>query len=230
KRPYDAALSVTATKCTEASQCIFSKAGRRAAGASSNSSFARAARRCARSGPVSRATTPTRVATETRPPMTERARSIVRHFRRVGGVRLAVGEPQLYALFSMSEACFRPGGPPAARSPTPMSGLVLSLSGMAIGDVLTELEGKKLIPPLVRTVDGWAEPRPDPCLCGRGQLLVGWAACSCRDDAVAPGHRTWECSACGHRVALGCRGSADPGPMEAYGCGSSGWGAGRRAP
>lgn len=108
-----------------------------------------------------------------------------------------------------------------------MSDPVPNLPGMTIGEELTELEGKKLIPPLVPTADGWAEPRPGPCSCGSDRMLVGWTACSCRNDTVTPGHRTWECTTCGQRFALGCQGSADPGPMEAYGCGSGGRGAGR---
>ena len=140
-------------------------------------------------------------------------------------MRLAAGEPQPQALFSMSEAVSRSGAH-VPGTPSSMSDPVPTVSGMAIGDELTELEGKKLIPSLVRTSDGWAERRPGPCACGSSRALVGWAACSCRNDTVAPGHRTWECATCGHRVALGCLGSVDPGPMEAYGCGSSRRGAG----
>lgn len=95
---------------------------------------------------------------------------------------------------------------------------------------ITEFEGLQVIPPLYRTPEGWAEERSAACACGEERFLIGWAACACRTDTLAPGHRTWECTACGQRVALGCRGSADPGPMEAYGCGSGGRGAGRRSP
>ena len=85
-------------------------------------------------------------------------------------------------------------------------------------DMITEYQGLQVIPPLIHTAQGWAEQQPMTCSCGSVQFLIGWTACSCRTDTVAPGHRTWECRACGHRSVLGCLGKAGPGPMDSYGC------------
>src|SRR5699024_113530 len=65
--------------------------------------------------------------------------------------------------------------------------------------------------------EGWAEEQPAMCPCGGERFLIGWAACSCRTDTLAPGHRTWECLACRRRTALGCLGPAGLGPMQSYG-------------
>src|SRR5699024_776442 len=100
-------------------------------------------------------------------------------------------------------------------SPPCSVGRALYCSSMP--DVLHEFEGKFLIPPLVRVAGGWAEQQPPPCACGSGRALIGWTSCGCRVDVLAPGHRTWECVDCGRYVALGCHGSAGPGPMESYG-------------
>jgi len=83
---------------------------------------------------------------------------------------------------------------------------------------ITEFEGLQVIPSLHRTPEGWAEERPETCPCGGEQFLIGWAACACRTDTLAPGHRTWECLECGRRTALGCLGPAGLGPMQSYGC------------
>jgi hypothetical protein len=56
---------------------------------------------------------------------------------------------------------------------------------------ITEFEGLQVIPPLYRTPEGWAEERPAACACGEERFLIGWAACACRTDTLAPGHRTW---------------------------------------
>lgn len=84
-------------------------------------------------------------------------------------------------------------------------------------EALHEYGGKLLIPPLVRVKDGWAEQSPPPCQCGSSEAIVGWEACGCRTDTLAPGHRTWECRACGERAVLGCLGAEGLGPMESYG-------------
>lgn len=63
-----------------------------------------------------------------------------------------------------------------------LSVLVLTLCGM--DQVLHEMGGKLLLPPLVRGAGGWAEQGPDPCSCGGVGHLVGWAACSCRTDTL----------------------------------------------
>lgn len=96
----------------------------------------------------------------------------------------------------------------------------MTLSSYPLGPILTELDGRTLIPPLVRTRDGWAEQAPAQCSACRGsQLLVGWTSCACRTDALAPGHRTWTCRTCGHRERAGCLdAAAQRGPLEEYGC------------
>lgn len=48
-----------------------------------------------------------------------------------------------------------------------------------------EIEGKLLLPPLVRTIHGWAEQGPPPWECGSRRFLNGWLTCSCRVD--------WDC-------------------------------------
>ena len=88
----------------------------------------------------------------------------------------------------------------------------------SMAESITEFEGLQVIPPLYRTPEGWAEERPAACACGEERFLIGWAACACRTDTFAPGHRTWECLACSRRTALGCLGSAGLGPMQSYGC------------
>ena len=87
-----------------------------------------------------------------------------------------------------------------------------------MADHITEFNGLQVIPPLHRTSEGWAEEQPLTCTCGGEWFLIGWTACSCRTDTFAPGHRTWECRACGRSAALGCLGPAVLGPMEGYGC------------
>lgn len=84
--------------------------------------------------------------------------------------------------------------------------------------VLHEYGGKLLIPPLMRSPEGWAEQTPPSCECGSSRALIGWTACGCRTDTLAPGHRTWECRACGNVALLGCLGAEELGPMESYGC------------
>lgn len=85
-------------------------------------------------------------------------------------------------------------------------------------EVLYEYGGKLLIPPLMRSPEGWAEQMPPSCGCGCSRALVGWTACGCRTDRLAPGHRTWECRANGNLARLGCLGAEGLGPMESYGC------------
>jgi len=78
---------------------------------------------------------------------------------------------------------------------------------MTTGEMIHEYDGLKVIPPLLRTADGWVQQRPTPCpQCGADEHLVGWLACGCRSDTLAPGHRTWICRRCDHRRALGCFG------------------------
>lgn len=78
---------------------------------------------------------------------------------------------------------------------------------MTLGEILHEHNGKRVIPPLIRTPDGLAEQQPTPCpRCGAAEHLVGWHACNCRSDALMGGHRTWICKACDHRQSLGCLG------------------------
>lgn len=95
-----------------------------------------------------------------------------------------------------------------------------------VESVMTECGVLRVIPPLVRTAQGWAEQQPSDCSCGSRRFLVGWTACSCRRDTLAPGHRTWECQQCHRREVLGCLGAAGPGPIEGYGC-RTGYAAGR---
>lgn len=87
-----------------------------------------------------------------------------------------------------------------------------SVRGM---ETLTHLDARELVPPLRRTVEGWAEPFPPACGCGSAQFLVGWTACSCGSDAVGPGHRTRECR---RRDVLGCVAKPLMGPLDKYGC------------
>jgi hypothetical protein len=84
--------------------------------------------------------------------------------------------------------------------------------------MLHEVGGKRVLPPLVRSSAGWAEQGPTRCACGGTRFIIGWTACACRTDTLAPGHRTWICRHCEHRTAVGCLGPAGPGPMESYGC------------
>ncbi|GAB4097668.1 hypothetical protein GCM10028787_31430 [Brachybacterium horti] len=84
--------------------------------------------------------------------------------------------------------------------------------------VIEEYGGMRLIPPLVRSAEGWAEQRPRECACGSRRFLVGWMACSCRTDTLGPGHRTWECRECGRRELLGCLELPELGPLDEYGC------------
>lgn len=75
-----------------------------------------------------------------------------------------------------------------------------------IGETIHEYDGLQVIPPLTRTAAGWVQQSPTPCPeCGGTTHLVGWHACMCRDDTLAPGHRTWICRNCDHRRLLGCR-------------------------
>lgn len=97
-----------------------------------------------------------------------------------------------------------------------LSALVRTLCVM--DQVLDEVGGKLLLPPLVRVPGGWAEQGPEPCSCGGLGYLVGWVACSCRSDTLAPGHRTWQCAGCATLTRVGCLGLAGQGPMESYGC------------
>ena len=87
-----------------------------------------------------------------------------------------------------------------------------------VENVIAELAGLRLIPPLVRSTEGWVEQRPIQCSCGNGRFLVGWMACSCRTDTLGPGHRTWECQQCGRRAVLGCLEAPVMGPLDEYGC------------
>ncbi|GAB4097771.1 hypothetical protein GCM10028787_32460 [Brachybacterium horti] len=87
-----------------------------------------------------------------------------------------------------------------------------------VENVIAEYEGLRLIPPLVRTAQGWAERRSSECSCGGRRFLVGWTACSCRTDTLGPGHRTWECQQCGRRAVLGCLEAPVMGPLDEYGC------------
>lgn len=87
-----------------------------------------------------------------------------------------------------------------------------------MGEVMYEIEGKLLLPPLVRTAHGWSEQGPPRCECGSWRFLNGWLACSCRVDTYGPGHRLWSCRECDKRTAVGCLGDTGLGPMESYGC------------
>lgn len=79
-----------------------------------------------------------------------------------------------------------------------------------MSETIHEYDGLRVIPPLTRTAAGWMQQPPTPCLqCGAVEHLVGWHACSCRSDTLAPGHRTWICQRCDHRRVLGCLEAAD---------------------
>jgi len=83
---------------------------------------------------------------------------------------------------------------------------------------MTDYQGLRLIPPLLRGTEGWAEQRPPACDCSSDRFLIGWRACSCRADTLAPGHRTWECQRCGSVEVLGCLEAPAEGPLDEYGC------------
>ncbi|GAB4097801.1 hypothetical protein GCM10028787_32760 [Brachybacterium horti] len=99
----------------------------------------------------------------------------------------------------------------------------MTLSSYPQGVKLTELDGRTILPPLIRTPRGWAERPPSRCgACEGTQLLVGWTACACRTDTLAPGHRTWTCQTCGQHDRLGCLDATSQArPMQEYGCRSS---------
>lgn len=96
----------------------------------------------------------------------------------------------------------------------------MNLDSIPTGEVLTELDGLAILPPLIRTPHGWIEQKPVRCgTCNGARFLIGWAACPCRPDTLAPGHRTWLCCTCGQHERIGCRDAqAQRGPMEEYGC------------
>jgi len=50
---------------------------------------------------------------------------------------------------------------------------------------------------LIRTPQGWMEPRPPRCSCGSDRHLIGWIACPCGEGPHTGGHRTWQCRECG---------------------------------
>lgn len=104
--------------------------------------------------------------------------------------------------------------PSGSSLPARVSGPAGSLARMTTGEVLSEYGGKKIIPPLTRVEQGWAEQTPTPCtVCGAGEHLIGWLACACRHDTLMGGHRTWSCQHCGHRRVLGCLGET-PGAVR----------------
>lgn len=72
---------------------------------------------------------------------------------------------------------------------------------------------------LIRTPQGWAEPRPPRCSCGSDQHLIGWIACPCGEGPHVAGHRTWQCRECGFSTHVGCTGNDAKGFMREYGCG-----------
>lgn len=96
----------------------------------------------------------------------------------------------------------------------------MTLHSAPHGSLLTELDGQQIIPPLIRTPHGWVEQKPARCgACEGTRFLIGWTACACRTDTLAPGHRTWACQTCGQYERLGCLdAAAQAGPMEEYGC------------
>ncbi len=96
----------------------------------------------------------------------------------------------------------------------------MDLSSIPIGESLLELDGLAIVPALIRAPGGWIEQSPVSCgSCEGTRFLIGWAACSCRSDTLAPGHRTWECRECGQHERVGCLGAGGQrGPMEEYGC------------
>lgn len=96
----------------------------------------------------------------------------------------------------------------------------MNLSSVPIGAPLTELDGLAIVPALIRTPHGWIEQAPTRCgSCEGTRLLIGWTACGCRSDTLAPGHRTWTCQECGQHERVGCQDAdAQRGPMEEYGC------------
>lgn len=97
----------------------------------------------------------------------------------------------------------------------------MDLSAFPMGETLHELNGRVLLPPLIRTPAGWVEVRPVQCAqCDGRRLLIGWTSCSCRTDTSMGGHRTWTCRGCGQTEHVGCLGEREgQGPMESYGCG-----------
>lgn len=96
----------------------------------------------------------------------------------------------------------------------------MDLTHFPMGAHLTELDGRAILPPLIRTPHGWVEQQPVGCgSCEGTRFLIGWTACGCRTDALAPGHRTWTCRQCGQHERVGCLDeTAQRGPMEEYGC------------
>src|SRR5690625_6074153 len=56
-----------------------------------------------------------------------------------------------------------------------------------MGATLTEWDGQLIVPPLIRTPRGWIEQAPSRCEnCGGDSILIGWTACACRTDTLAP--------------------------------------------
>lgn len=96
----------------------------------------------------------------------------------------------------------------------------MNLNSTPMGATLTEWDGQLIVPPLIRTPRGWIEQAPSRCEnCGGDSILIGWTACACRTDTLAPGHRTWTCQKCGQHERVSCLdASAQRGPMDEYGC------------